>query len=466
VRQLENIGEQLRLWVDFFVNFLGNAERQSAIKLVGTAIAAIAGSLWFVIGSRRNTAQSPISLQVTNPALIGVGEIRMTIEEYDRRLRIRETETIRLIALSNSVEQPILEAQLKELKSRIANIEPAYEKAASRILELETSLKNLDPGVSEEEVKLANNAFGKGDFALANEILGNVAKKLEPILHRAARIAYWRGIVAEEAVDWPEAATQFSFAATLERSESNLLKASLYLWRAGDYQGAISTNSEILEMLKSRGAEISSDTAGVTNNLAAQFYEIGQTEEAISFFEKSLSIKRQINETASMDYAGTLANLGNVYIKEARLDEAEKSFRDALRCAEDCKSEDDERFSTLLNGLAEILRINGKLDEAEKYFDRALSLDEQFLGMDHPFRARDLHFQAKLYCQRNDLHHAKLNLFEARRICATKLGDFHPQTLYASEFLASILFKNAGSSQDKEMLAELIRLYGENIISC
>ena len=283
------------------------------------------------------------------------------------------------------------------------NLEPAYRQALSRIAVLEELSKQADSISRDGSLDSGFHALQAADFANAKAKFEEVLVAVTPQLRLASIAAYGLGLVAEDNVDWITAAKCFQLSCTYCPDENNLLKSSIYLWRAGFYEDAASVSLELRRVFAQKYGESSEQYAGVLNNLGAQFYELGRTNEAIELFEKSLHIRRKLKSDVSIDFAAGLANLGNIHVKTGHLKKALQLHRQALKVGLKAGIQNDERYSAMLNGVAETFRLNQMFRKSEIYFRRALKVDAETVGTQHPFYARDLHFYAKLLMETNRL---------------------------------------------------------------
>ncbi|GJL89795.1 MAG: hypothetical protein DHS20C03_35040 [Minwuia thermotolerans] len=456
------IAEQL----DALIVYIGDETRQGALALIGSTVAAIIAGGWFLLKARKppkaeenSKNKGKTEKETTNSA----GTISLTIEEYDRRLRERE-ETLRTqIESAVGIEKNSLEAQRKELNDRLSNIESAYGEAKSKIRQLENALAMAGDDVSEQRLSAAMEALNKGDTSVAAKLFDEIEEAQEHALLRAAQAAYGKGLIAEEKIDWQEAARNFYKSMSLYKSEDTLYKAGLYLWRSGYHIPAAQANHELLELIENRCGRKSADYAGAINNLAAQLYELGHTEEAIEKFEKSLAIEREIGRGDTINYACTTANLANAYIWDRKIVTAERLHREAISIAENAVGKNDERYISILNGLAETLRLRKKYDESEELFKRAIELDLETYGNDHPFHARNLHFYSKLLRDMNRFDDAKKSLYKAIPIARRKMGEHHPNTIAIADHFAWLIRHSESNDKDQIMLQDLECVYGEFI---
>ena len=100
------------------------------------------------------------------------------------------------------------------------------------------------------------------------------------------------------------------------------------------------------------------DDAGLHDDVALLYLELGRTEPAIAHFTRTLALKPA---SAQAHY-----NLGTAYAMARRLDEAEAAFREALRL--------DPRYANAHNNLGNVLLALGKNEEAVQEFREVVRL--------------------------------------------------------------------------------------------
>ncbi len=439
------------------ISFVGDETRQGAFAIIGACIASIIGAAVFTIRNLAKRKKKVVSQKGS------VGRISLTIEEYDRRLRVREAEVSNQILQTSGLERQALEAQKGELIARLSNIEAAYSEAISKIKQLENTLCSVGYDANNKIIMDAIAAIQDGDTSKAEAILVDLQKQQEPVLDRAAQIAFGLGLIAEERVDWAGAANHYQRSYILSKHDAALHKASIYLHKIGAYEAAAQATMELLALTKERSGEQNIEFAMLTNNLAAQLYDMGHVDEAISRLKNSLKIQEELKLNNTMDYAGSLANLANMHILKDEPIFAEPLQRKALELIEANVGQKDERYVTILNSLAENLRIQKKYDEAERLFKLVLETDLALFGDQHPHYARDLHFYAKLLIKTKRLEAAKQTLHTAIEIIRHKLPPTHPNAFHVADLLASVLKKYANTDLDRDVLERLRKIFGDDI---
>tara|TARA_R110002124_G_scaffold105416_4_gene256231 strand:- start:184 stop:1752 length:1569 start_codon:yes stop_codon:yes gene_type:complete len=452
--------------LDQLVAFLGDQTRQGAFKIIGSVFAAIVVGIVFLVkwreGNRGGGWGHPaVVLSPRSPR--SSGEITLTIEEYDRRLRKQEEGLDKQIREAVGKERQALEAQKEELVARLANIETSYENAVAQIRQLEEALTVAGEDISDQRLEAAMEALNAGDSALAENLFDEIEEAQAPALERAAKAAFGKGIIAEERVDWPAAAKNFQRSVSLFQAEPNLHKASVYLWRSGLYGASIQVGNQLLAKIEERTGRMSAEFASAMNNIAGQFYELGEVDEAIEKFDESINIQRSLGLDHTAEFACSLAGLANIYIKLGKFEPAERLHRQALSIVESEVGREDDRYAAILNGIAETLRLQGRFHEAEVAFKDVIELDKKLVGVEHPFYARDLHFYSKLLRQTERFEEAKELLCKAIEISRNKVGEHHPNTYAIADSLAWILRRMVSNADNLKWLADLEGVFGDDI---
>lgn len=453
-------------FLNSIIEFIGDDTRQGALTLIGSIIAAVIMGGWVFWKEKKKKSPEIYKNNLDNnfeKVPNSSGNITLTIEEYDRRLRQREEELIDKIHNSAGAERETLLAEKEELAGRLENIQSSYESAVSKIRELEGALSKAGEDINEKRIASAMTALQNGDSTLALEIFNEVESALEPALKRAAESAYGKGLIAEERVDWRDAANHFQRSVSFYPTELNLYQAGIYLWRAGFYLPAVFANRQHIELIEKRCGRKSAEYAGALNNLAAQLYELREVDEAIDTFEESLAIQRSLGAASSMDYACGLANLANVYVMEEKIETAERLLRQALEIAKVAPDCDAERLVSIKNALAETLRYSEKFEESEDLFKKVINEDLERFGPEHPYHARDLHFYSKLLRDVQRYDEAKGLLYTAIRIARKSMGEHHPNTFAIANHFAWILRATEATEEDEKMLRDLEAVFGSEI---
>lgn len=437
--------------IDQLLQYIGEDAHLKALTLLWTVVGATAGGIFLLLKflvKRFQNSKSGLEFADRTPQ-----KISLSLDEYERRLKERVSEVLLQYKSVDGQRKKMFKDQLDQLQLKLNNLEPAYTEAIKRIAELEINLQNSQHDRHDELISKGVRALRTANFKEAAIDFDKVLDDLRPQLSQASGAAFGLGIIAEENVDWVSAAKYFQLSCTYLPNEDNLLKSSIYLWRAGFFEDAAATSIELQKLFAKKYGKESLEFAGVLNNLGAQLYEMGNARDAILAFEKAIIIRKKLGDENSLDFVGCLANLGNVYVFEGNIKKALLLHRKAVRLGKKAGIANDSRYSTLLNGLTETLRLNKNFSESEIYFRRAGKVDEMSVGQQHPFYARDLHFLSKLLIDLKKYKEAAENLDKALKILYISLGKSHTHTLHVLQLLIFSLKK----VKDRKWASEQMR---------
>jgi|GEM_PF-6597614 len=136
----------------------------------------------------------------------------LTLDQYESRLKTRETELRAELTAAHADEKALLQAQIDELTKQQEHPEDAFKAFKTRISELEALLGNAETE-DEQEAKAALDA---GDLIKADDIFARIQAAQAQNIKKAAKAAYARGEIAKEQIRWKDAATHFAEAARLD----------------------------------------------------------------------------------------------------------------------------------------------------------------------------------------------------------------------------------------------------------
>lgn len=142
----------------------------------------------------------------------------------------------------------------------------------------------------------------------------------------------------------------------------------LHKYEAGDFQGAIATWEDVVELYIEE--ENLSDEAITRSNLGNAHAALGHYDEALKQYDLALPVFLGLGDQANE--ATVQHNLGNVYILTARYPEALSAYSRALALWQ-AQGEKTNEAATL-SGLGLWCRETGELDQALVYFEQALDL--------------------------------------------------------------------------------------------
>lgn len=155
---------------------------------------------------------------------------------------------------------------------------------------------------------------------------------------------------------------------TVARALASGLNTLGNLTRArGDYQGALATYGEAMELAQAAGLE--AQVALFLNNLASVRTDLGQYEDAERLYREAVSLNRRRGNDRSV--VRNLANLGQALVRAGEPERAEDALREGRRAARACGYDAIEPDLAANLGHAALAR--GELRAARKHFEDALA---------------------------------------------------------------------------------------------
>ena len=295
---------------------------------------------------------------------------------------------------ADTAEIALLNMKIAEQERRLANPAESYQAYIARIAELEQLLENATVEIGDNRIKAATAALEAGNDTLADEIFAEVEALEEAAVIRSAEAAFGRGLIAEGAIRWKEAAAFYAKAARLLPEYRTYRKASEFAGLSGDFAAALRIGSECLA------------------------YAQDQNEPE--------TLASALNSQA-------------LYLEQAgRYEEAEPLYRQALKIDEATLGLDHPAYATRLNNLAALLEATGRYEEAEPLYRQALEIDEATLGRDHPDYATRLNNLAVSYAYMKRYAEAEPLMVQALQITQARLGAEHPDTISSKNSLEAI----------------------------
>jgi tetratricopeptide (TPR) repeat protein len=188
------------------------------------------------------------------------------------------------------------------------------------------------------------------------------------------------------------------------------------------------------------------------DELAGQYYERGQIEQALPLAEKSLKIRTEIFDEKHPDTLTDIIYLANIYNKKGRYNKALSLLEKGYRLSSEVLGEKHPNTVRILNNLAVIHRNLGHLNKALFLSEKGYRFSKEVLGEKHPNTVQSLNNLATIHRELGHLNEA-LSLYESGfSLFKEVLGEKHPSTLNSMNNLA-VIYKNLGR------LSEALPLY-------
>ena len=368
-----------------------NRKTQIIVAAIGAAAIVVAAAVGLLNSGGSNT---PTVGNVTGNVSIGytieqheqildkrLTELRGDLENlYAERARTGDQERQNL-----TLKIQLLERERSDVAEKQQNLETSYQ---DRIKSLESSLAELRALAGDLDDKLLNTAITalqKGDTTKADDLFAEIEKQEEKSIQRAARAAFERGKIAEDAIKYAKAFNHFERAVQLAPENAE------YLSHAGSMAGTMGRHQQELRWkqkalsinLKTYG-EDHPDVAIDRNNLGNAYRALGQYEKAITYYQMALGSDLKTYGEDHPKVAIRRNNLGGAYYELGQYRKAITYYQMALDSDLKTYGEDHPKVATYRNNLGFVYGSLGQYEKAITYYQMALKTFEDMLGTDHP----------------------------------------------------------------------------------
>jgi tetratricopeptide (TPR) repeat protein len=297
--------------------------------------------------------------------------------------QIREVRQADATALRDQMAR--LHDDLIETVRQQANLDWDGAEAQSRQETLARILSEAAEGsglVGLGRLAMARSALATGNAGPADDIFAELAALNTGPADRAARLAFARGLIADAALRWPDAARHFATAARLDPDHRSLQKARSLACQTGDLTAAFRLGQGLMVLAETSGS--AEDRAAAMSEHALTLEAQDRLAEAEGFVRKAVLVGRAKSGPDSPDHARHLAQLARILDAQDRLSDAEAALRKALEVTRKTLGERHPDYAGRLNALAGVLQAQDRDDEAEPLHLKALDLSRRLAGGAHP----------------------------------------------------------------------------------
>ncbi|MFN4203808.1 MAG: tetratricopeptide repeat protein [Tabrizicola sp.] len=345
----------------------------------------------------------------------------------------------------------------------------------------------------------ARAALADGDPAPADRILAELAARNTGPAEVLARLAYARGVIAELALCWSDAAAQFALSARLDPDPRSLRKARVLSCRIGDLTAAFRFGKGLLVLAETAGTAADRATAMAEHALTLEAQD--RLAEAEGFLRKAVVGGRRAEGLSGPDHARHLAQLARVLDAQDRLPEAEAALRKALEATRTALGEEHPDYCGRLNalaglllaqdrdaeaealhlkamdlarrlpgggqaavidglsGLAQLRERQGRLEEAERLHRQALQLDQDLSGRTHPDFAGRVCALAEVVRAARRLPEAETLFRLALEVDRATIGEAHHDYGVALNNLAGVVEAQGRPAEAEALYAEALTIF-------
>lgn len=167
----------------------------------------------------------------------------------------------------------------------------------------------------------------------------------------------------------------------------------------GRMDQAVTKLNSAIAILDKLNKKNSRDQIGFQSNLALLYQETGKFAEAEAIYlklEKTLGSKDPF-------YAGVLNNLALLYIQMGQMDKVENYLKRSAEVYKTRFGNQNPNYAKVLNDLGNFYRIQGRFAEAEQNLNESLTIRGTALDTNHPDYVKSQEDLAILYWKKGDL---------------------------------------------------------------
>jgi tetratricopeptide (TPR) repeat protein len=270
----------------------------------------------------------------------------------------------------------------------------------------------------------AKAALHAGDLGPADGIFAELAAMNSGPADRAARLALARGLIAEEALLWPDAYHHYAAAARLNPDLRSLQKARAFACLTGDLTAAFRLGQGLMVLAETSGTPDERAFAMSEHALTLEAQE--RYAEAEGMLRKALLGARSKAGPPNPDHARYLAALARMLDLQNRFADAEGAIRKALDISRATIGEGHQDYSARLTALAAVLQAQDRDAEAEQLYLKALDLSQRLTGGPHPVTVDCLTGLAQLAEKLGRYTVAEDHYRQALKLDRALIGRTHP----------------------------------------
>ncbi|MEM7269276.1 MAG: tetratricopeptide repeat protein [Pseudomonadota bacterium] len=408
--------------------------------IVGLIVAFLSGLPRFIVNQSKRKpepvepARASGGAVVAQPGANVAIQSPITFEAHQAALKDRETQIRSDLERAHEAEKDGLRLQLAEAQRRIEAGEADFVETKQDLDKFSTEIAQIE-NLPPEKLERAQNALAAGRKTEAKELLASVEMEESEGIERAAKAAYLLGEIAEEDIRWADSAAHYTRAANLAPTYDRLKKAREFIWRAGDYAGAVASGEALIATAITEFGDGSEKHASALNEHALTLNNMGRYEEAEPLYRQAIEIDKATIGEGHPDYATHLNNLAGLLRAMGRYEEAEPLYRQVL----DILGREHSNYAGGLNNLASLLQAMGRYEEAEPLNRQAIDIGKATIGEGHPEYAVYLNNLAGLleaigrYAEAEPLYRQAIDIGKAT------IGEGHPEYAAYLNNLAGLL---------------------------
>ncbi len=393
----------------------------------------------------------------------GEVHVGLTFEQHQHALSDALASKTTDLERAHGAEKEVLQREADELRRRLSEVETDYRERLEELAALKAELAKFQNRFDKDKFEAANAALDRNDSSLAEalfkELLNAAEARREDAEQDEAGLHYRLGKIAEDAVRWHDAYTNYKRASELHETFDHLTAYARMTWRLAKGTEAVGVHEQIVDWVKSEHGEKSAEYAICLNNLAGVVKAQGRYAQAEDLYREALQIGRTTIGEGHPNYAIRLNNLAGVVKVQGRHEEAEGLFREALEIDRATIGTEHPAYATHLNNLASVVRAQERYAEADGLYRKALKIDRATIGEGHPDYAIHLSNLAGVVEAQARYPEAEGLFWQALEITRTALGEGHPAYAIRLNNLAGVLAKLDRAAEARPLLEQALAIF-------
>ena len=222
----------------------------------------------------------------------------------------------------------------------------------------------------------------------------------------------------------PAKAQPLDTLSLLSRADS-LQNAGKQLAEAGDYENALATLTESLEIRRELLGVKHPDYANSLHMLGVCYMYMRDFEKAISNHEEAWEIRREVLGEKSLGYAKSLVSLGACYRAIGDIEKAMEYLTESQGILRAVLGERHPDYAACLTNIGGCHLMLGEYEEAIKYYSASTDIRRETLGESHPAYADGLNDIGVCYLYLGKYDAAIPYITKALEIRREALGEYH-----------------------------------------
>lgn len=239
----------------------------------------------------------------------------------------------------------------------------------------------------------------------------------------------------------------------LDTSWETLVHLAIQYSNESDYEKGAEYAQKALSQAEKEFGKESKEYASSLDNLAIDYQEMQQYEEAEPLFLQALEINRTQGD--DKNYGLSLHQVAELYRRMGRYQESERFMKTAEKIF---KKDLGDHHPDLLHNFAKLYSDMGKHEEAASLLLQALSIRESQVGKNHLAYIALLHELAFVYTDMARFKDAESLLVEISTIAKNTYAEDHPNYAISLSNLAHVYFRMGRYEEAESLLLKILRM--------